>query len=344
MDKLRAMEYLVRVVEAGSFARAARDLNVSPPAVSKMIAVLERELGTRLLHRDSRRVSLTSDGEQFVPDCMNALAYLRAAEMRLSANRTRAHGRLIVGIAHAIGRHCVAPFLPEFMMRHPELALDLRAVSSPNEASAGLVDVLLYMGWLDKPDIDMVAKCIGQSRFLTCASPSYWLARGRPQDPEELRNHDCVAFRLPRGEILDLWKYQRDGVARNVALNPRVVSDNRDWLIEAAIRGIGVMRATDLNARSFIEQGLLEPIFSDWEALEAPPIYVLYRRGSRSSARVRAFVDFATELFANLQAPRSAAEQAKFGPVPMPVWFRRNRAGPLAPRERQRRTGTQPSS
>src|SRR3954469_22900716 len=98
MDRLRGMDYLVRVVEAGSFAAAARELDVSPPAVTHMIAALERDLGVRLLRRHSRHLSLTPDGEQFLPACITALGQLRAAEARLSTNRTRASGKLIVGV------------------------------------------------------------------------------------------------------------------------------------------------------------------------------------------------------------------------------------------------------
>ncbi len=176
MDRLRAMEYFVRVVEAGSFAAAARELDVSPPAITQLIGALERELGAPLLRRDSRHLSLTPDGEQFLPACANALAELRAAEARLSVNRTRASGKLIVGIPLIVGQHCVAPFLPEFLSRHPGLALDLRLVSHPQDPLTALVDVLISIGWPE--EIDMVAKCIAQMRLVTCASPAYWEATG----------------------------------------------------------------------------------------------------------------------------------------------------------------------
>jgi len=332
MNKLRAMEYFVRVAETGSFAAAARQLDVSPPAVTKLIAALERELGVLLLRRDSRHVSLTPDGEQYFPVCASALAEVRAAEANLSVNRTRASGKLTVGMAKIVGQDCVAPVLSKFLARHPGLTLDLRVVNNPTEPLAALVDVVVFAGWLD--DTDMVAKCIAQTRRVTCASPAYWENHGRPIDPDELRGHDCLAFRSPWGVVLDLWKYQRGEEVRTVALEPRIVSDDRDWTIAAAVRGMGIVNVADLTARSYFEQGLLEPVLEDWECLEAPPIHVLYRRGLRRSARVRAFVEFVTELFGDLEMSRPGVRQTKLPAVPMPPWHHSKWVGPLTRRAR----------
>jgi DNA-binding transcriptional LysR family regulator len=323
MDRLRAMDYFVRVVEAGSFARAARELDVSPPAVTQLIGAFERELGAPLLRRDSRHLSLTPDGEQFLPACRSALAELRAAEARLSVNRTRASGKLVVGIPLILGQYCVAPFLPEFLGRYPELALDLRLVNHFEDPLTAVVDVLLAIGW--PRETDLVAKRIAQTRLVTCASPAYWEAHGQPRDPDELRTHTCVAVRLP-GElaVLDLWKYRRGDEVRSVAIEPRIVSDNQLWNFEAAVRSVCVVRCLGLTARPLFEEGLLEPVLKDWEALEAPAIYAMYRRGLRSAARVRAFVDFATELFARLEA---SLEQT-------PAWVRSKWVGPLTRRAR----------
>src|SRR6266513_1812600 len=286
MDRLRAMEYLVRVVDAGSFAAAARELGVSPPAVTHMIAALEHELGVALLRRHSRHLSLTPDGEQFLPAAMTSLAELRAAEARLSVNRTRNSGKLVVGIGRTVSA-TIAPFRPEFLRLHPGLALDLRVVQNPKVTS---VDVVVFVGWVE--DADMVAKRIAQTRFVTAAAPGYWESRGRPRDPEELRRHDCLAYRSHWGTVLDLWKYQRGDEVRSVSL---------------------------------------EPALDEWEALEAPAIHVMYRRGARQSARVRAFVGFVTDVFASLEASRERSGQAKLHAVPMPPWFR-SRAGGLTRR------------
>ena len=325
MDSLRAMKYFVRVVDAGSFAAAARELDVSPPAVTQLIAALERDLGVSLLRRNSRRISLTPDGEMFLPVCANAIADLDAAVARLSANQTRASGKVLVGMARIVGQY-VAPFLADFLSRNPGITLDVRVAQNLKAPMAKLVDVLTFVGWPE--DTDMVAKRIAQTKFVTCASPAYWQARGVPRDPEELRAHDCLAFRTPWDVVLDLWKYQRGEDVRSIAVEPRIVADDRDWIIGAAVRGLGVVRIADLPARQIFEQGLLEPALTDWEALEAPPIYVMYRR--RPPARVRVFVDFLTELFAKLESSRVG----QVVPVPMPAYFRSKWIGPLSRRAR----------
>jgi len=329
MDRMRAMEYFIRVVEAGSFAGAARELDVSPPAVTQQVAALERALGAPLLRRSSRQLSLTADGELFLPACANALAELHAAEARLSTNQVRASGKLLIGMARIVGQY-VAPALTDFVARHPAMTLDVRVVQTPNAPLAALVDLLVFVGW--PQETDMVAKRIAQTKFVTCASPAYWRARGLPQDPEELRGHTCLAFRTPWDVVLDLWKYRRGTEVRSVAIEPRIVTDDRDWMIQAAVRGAGVVRVADVAAPQIFEQGLLQPVLLDWETLEAPPIYAMYRR--RPPARVRVFLDFLTEIFANLEASRPGGGDTNREPVPMPAHFRRGWLGPLSRRTR----------
>jgi DNA-binding transcriptional LysR family regulator len=328
MDRLRAVEYFVRVVEAGSFAAAARELDVSPPAVTKLIAALERELGAPLLRRNSRHISLTPDGEVFLPGCVSALGELQAAAASLSTNRIRASGKLVVGMARVVGR-CMAPLLADFLVHHPGITLDLRVVQKPKAPLAALVDVLVVVGWLE--DTDMVAKRVMQTKFVTCAAPAYWEARGVPRDPGELHGHSCLAFRTPFDVVLDLWKYQRGDDTRSVAIEPAIVADDPEWMLAAAVRGAGVVRATDLAPE--IQQGLLEPVLHDWEALEAPPIYAMYRR--RPPARVRVFVDFLTEVLANLEAARRGETRLN----PMPAYFRQKWIGPLSRRVRTSKLG-----
>ena len=151
MDKLRAIEYFVRVVAAGSFSAAARQLEVSPPAVSKLIKALECELGTTLLHRDSRRVVLTADGDRYLQTCARVLVGLREAESEIASGRTRASGKLVVGLSRMLGPNCLMPFLPEFLRRYPDIEVDVRAVNYPQEPLAAKCDVLVLRGGARNP-------------------------------------------------------------------------------------------------------------------------------------------------------------------------------------------------
>jgi DNA-binding transcriptional LysR family regulator len=322
MDKLRAMQYFIRVVEAGSFAAAARQLEVSPPAVTHLVAAFERELGVRLLRRSSRKLSLTVEGEQFFPACAAALNDLRLAEARLTGNQGKASGKLVIGTQKAFGS-MIAPFLARF----PNLDVDLRFVRNPKDPAASLVDVLVFLGWIK--DVDLVARKCLQTRYVTCASPAYWQTRGVVRTPNELKEHDCLSFRSGWGVVLDVWKYRLGTDVQEVALKPRLVSDDIDWMIEAAIRGAGVIRLIDLKMRPYIEQGLLTPALTDWDALEAPEIHVLYPAGARRSARVGAFVAYVMEVCAEFEQWRERRGARMPSPESMPFWFQSGWVGSL---------------
>ena len=243
-DKLRAIEYFVRVCETGSFSAAARSLDVSPPAVTKLIAALERELGTTLLHRDSRRVVLTADGDRYLQTAARTLGELRAAETEIGSNRTRATGKLVVGLSRVVGPNSVMPFLPEFLRSHPDVELDIRAVNYPNEPMAALCDILVVIGWGESPD--WVMRTIAWNRLHIVAAPAYWQEHGTPKDPDELLSHRCVAYRLPRGVVYDHWKFRRGDEIRNFAVRPF-------W---------SPMIATRSPKRSFPERGSNTPVIS----------------------------------------------------------------------------------
>jgi LysR family transcriptional regulator, regulator for bpeEF and oprC len=321
MDKLRGMQYLVKVVEARSFAGAARELNISPPAVTQMIAALEHQLGTSLLRRGSRGVSLTPDGAQYYRVCAQTVADLEAAESDLRAGRMRASGVLVVGMADRLACNCIMPELPDFLARHPDLRVDVRRVHTTEESIAAHVDVLLILAWQHYED--WISKDVAQTDFLTCAAPAYWRERGMPLDPDDLRSHTITAYRSSQGLVLDEWKYQRGAVAKSVALKSRLICDSREAQLAAAIGGCGVIRAGDLTIWRMLSHGLLVPALRDWKGLEAPPIRLLYRRSAAASPRVRAFAAFVDEVFTRLKAARAATGYPEPQPEPAPAWFRR---------------------
>ena len=321
MDKLRGMQYLVKVVEARSFAGAARELNVSPPAVTQMIAALEHDLGTSLLRRGPRGVLLTPDGAQYYRICAQTVAGLQAAEADLRSGRVRASGILVVGMADRIACNCIMPELPKFLARHPDLRFDIRRVHTTDDPIAAQVDVLLILAWQHYED--WISKDVAQNNYLTCAAPAYWRERGMPDDPDDLRSHTITAYRSSQGLVLDEWKYQRGPVVKSLALQPRLICDSREAQLAAAIRGCGVLRGSDLTMWPVLAQGLLVPALRDWNGLEAPPIRLLYRRSAAASPRVRAFASFVDEVFTRLKTLRAAAGYPEPQPEPAPAWFRR---------------------
>ena len=328
MDKLRAIEYFVQVVEAGSFSAAARQMEVTPPAVTKLVAALEGELGVQLLRRSPRRVILTPDGDRYLKACGALLQGLRSVEQGLGNSAVQAEGKLVVGVSRTILANVLMPSFGELRARHPDLRLDLRTVNYAHEPAASLCDVLLLIGWQE--DSDWVAQLVARGRHSVLASPAFWAEHGRPTDPAELGRFPCLAHRVPRGVVLDRWKFMRGDDTRSVPLEPVAVFDDRDGLAEAAARGHGVMFGNDVTLLRWLESGALEVAMKEWVGLEAPPVHLMYRRGGRGSARVRAFADFITRVFARTMRQREA-----YGPADttaMPEWFHTRYTGRLAGR------------
>jgi LysR family transcriptional regulator for bpeEF and oprC len=329
MDKLRAIEYFVQTVEAGSMAAAARQLAVSPPAVTKMIAALERDLGTTLLRRDSRKLLLTPDGDRYLKTCGRLLADLRETEAALSARRSRARGRLVIGISRTVAAQCIVPRIADFRSRHPDLELEFRNVNYAHEPLAGLCDMLVLIGWQE--DSDWIAQQVARGRHSAVATPAFWQQQGWPNDPDDLARYPCLGYRVPRGVVIDRWRFVRGSDVRQVAVKTPMVFDDRDALVEAALMGLGVHFGNDVTLMPWLRARRLQAALPAWVGQDTPPIHILYRRGGRGSAAVREFGDFVIRVFSDLMREREV-----FGPPDggaMPDWFKARYVGRLADRK-----------
>ena len=321
MDKLRALQYFVSAAEAGSLSAAARELGISLAAVAKLVAALERDLGTVLFDRSSRGLVLTSDGEVYLQACRPAVEQITAAGEAVRFTKDRPRGTVIVGAPSQITRHCLAPVLESFHARFPEVEVDLRSVSRSSEPAAKGVEVFVLLGWL--PPHELVAKRLAITRGLVCAAPSYWREHGMPKRPSELARHTCFPYRNPDGVLLDHWRFSRGDVVEAVTVQSWLSSNDREALVDATLAGAGVMRLADVTALDLLASGRLVAALTDWEMLDNPPITLLYRANHRRIPRLRAFVDFATAVFADLviAAERSPDRLRREEP---PRWSRRS--------------------
>jgi DNA-binding transcriptional LysR family regulator len=323
MDKMRAIQYFNRAAEAGTFAAAARSFDVSTPAVTQLVAALERSLGTTLFHRTGRGLALTADGERYYEVSRVAAAGLVEVEKRLGQRGAKPRGTLTVGMRSSVAQNCVMPRIARFLERFPDIELVAKPVETLEEFDAQDVDLVVTTGW--PPERDFVVRPLAQTRNMVCASPEYWLREGKPEEPEALRNHHCLVFRSSGGALLDRWTFERNGERRTVDVSSRLLSYHGTWIQEAACAGAGVIRAGDLSLVRFISSGLLVPALTDWEALDSPSHFVVYRQGQRRSKLVRVFVDFLIEVFAELEVHRPAALGHPMLREPMPEWFGRAR-------------------
>lgn len=301
MDRLRALEYFVAAAQGGSFSAAARSHEVSVPAVMKLVASLERSLGTRLFDRSTHGIVLTSAGQAFLEDCRPALESLALAAEAASSTSRRTSGTVVVRAPQLLSRLILVPALHRLHAAHPAIQVDLRpleALQITNSDGAG-VDLLFALGIADL--VDLVERPLAQTRLLVCASPQYLQKHGRPRAPHELKQHQCLQVRSPEGTIIDLWRFRRDDRVEEVAVSGYLVSESRDVILEAVLQGQGISRFADLSIWPHLQSGRLEPVLPEWFSEGSPMLSSLYRASSLRQTRVRTVLDHVAAVVKDLE-------------------------------------------
>lgn len=294
MDRLQSMRVLVKVADTGSFAQAARVLNMSPPAVTRAIAYLENVTGARLFQRSTRSVKLTAPGSRYIEDCRRILADIDEAEASAGGSHATPSGLLTVTAPVLFGQTYVMPVLTSFLTRHRAvngraLLLD-RVVNLLEEG----IDVALRIGQL--PDSGYNAIKVGSVRRVICGAPSYFEDHPVPHVPADLAGHTIIAN--TGSSAPQDWRFS-GGEKCHVTLRPRLFCNTVDASISAALSGWGLTSALSYQVASAVREGRLDIVLPDYE--EAPiPIHVMHAEGRHISAKTRAFVDFlVAELRAN---------------------------------------------
>lgn len=287
MAKLEAMETFVKVAETGSFAEAARQLHMSPPAVTRAVSALEEQIGSRLFTRTTRVVRLTEAGGRYFEDCRKILADVEEAEAAASGSYVRPTGVLNITASVLFGQQFMVSILTEFLRENPEVtARGLFVDRVVNLVDEG-IDVAVRIGHL--PDSSQSALRVGKVRQMVCGAPGYFAAHGIPQNPADLAQHSIAAGTSSFG-ALD-WQFGRDQKSR-VRVNPRLFCSTYDAVIRAALDGWGLARVLSYQAGEHLVAGRLQTVLAEFEP-EPLPIHIVHPEGRRASAKVRAFVDFA---------------------------------------------------
>lgn len=291
MDRFHAIQVFVKVAECGGFAAAARALNISPPAATRAVAMLEDRLGTRLFVRTTRSVRLTESGERFVQDSRRILLELEEAEEAAVGSHAAPRGELHITAPVLFGRMFVAPILGAFVDLYPQVSARTLFVDRVvNMMDEGL-DAAIRIG--DLPDSGLIAVRAGTVRRVLFASPDYLEKHGVPQHPGELASNKTghrLIQSLAMGSSTE-WPFQKNGAPFSVRVTPRLHFNTNDAVIELAVRGWGISRLLSYQVAPYLADGRLKTILSEFE-LPPLPIHVLHQEGRLVSARVRAFVDF----------------------------------------------------
>lgn len=294
MDRSAQMTAFVCAVDAGSFSSAARELDLTPSALSKLVTRLEDRLGARLLQRTTRRLHLTPEGEAFYLRARRILADMAEAEAEVTQSSSRPQGLLRLHCGSAFGMHQLAPAIPHFQEKHPGVELDITISDQPPSVVEEGIDLAIRIGPLDEST--MVARRICNLQRVICAAPAYLAKHGTPATPDELHHHNCLWITsLP---VLRRWPFDTDEGVRVVHIDGDVVANNAETVAQLAVAGVGITRLTDVIVGDAIQRGELVPILTDWHHVEPVPLYATYPSGRHLSPKVRAMVDFLVERFA----------------------------------------------
>lgn len=294
MDRFTALRAFVRIVERRSFTRAAEDLGLPRATVTDAIKALERRLGVRLLHRTTRRVVPTLEGEAFYGRCLRLIADMDDAEAAFRDVPPR--GTLRIEVHGTLGRHLLFPHLPDFLQRYPDIELDVSEGDRYVDLLREGVDAALRVGTL--ADSDLVARRLALLREVTVASPSYVGSHGLPDSIDALLSgHRMVGFRSgASGQLIPL-EFQQAGQVRHVPLPATVRVSGADAFLGAALAGLGIIQAPRYRLDPYIERGQLLELLAESPPTPSP-LSLVHPRNRTPSPRLRVFIDWIAGVFA----------------------------------------------
>jgi len=299
MDRLHLMTVFAAVAEAESFAKAARRLGMSAPAVTRAVSALERRLGVRLLTRTTRFVRATEAGLRYLEDARRIIAEVDEADQAVGGANAAPRGRLVVTAPVLFGRIFVAPVLVDYLRRHQDVTVSALFLDRVVHLVEEGVDVAVRIGQL--PDSSLQAIPVGQVRSVLCAAPGYLEQHGAPATPADLKAHVLIASSgiSPNPE----WHFAQGARTFGVKVDPRLSVTTNDAAIEAALQGFGIARLLSYQVAPMLASGALRTVLGDYET-GALPIHVIHREGRHAAAKVRSFVDMAVESLRNDPALR----------------------------------------
>ena len=292
----KTMRAFVRVAVLGGFSPAARELAISPSAVSKLVTRLEDRLGVRLLNRTTRKLSLTPEGAVYLERMKRIVGEIEEAEAEIAALRKRPRGLFRVSVLVAFGRRQLLPALPKFLERYPDIQLDVEFSDERADLLSAGVDMAIRLGTLD--DSSAVARKICDVERIICASPSYIARHGAPRRPEDLLQHNCLT--ITGAPMLRRWPFSTRKGRKAVDVSGNLTASDSEALLDLALQGLGIVRHAEFLVGPEIAKGTLQPLLVDAHDTSPIPLHALYySRGRQRSPKISAMVDFLLESFAH---------------------------------------------
>lgn len=297
-ERLDSLLIFVQAAKHRSFSEAARQLGMSPSAVSRAVQRLEERLGTRLLHRTTRSLSLSEDGEHFYISAQQILNDLEEAELSLHRSRSTPTGTLRINLIPSMARMHIVPALPAFAAQYPELKLDISLSDRRVDLIKDGLDAVVRVGI--HPDSSLIMQFLGIACTVVCASPDYLKQHGIPKTPEDLLQHHCINHVIPQTGRVRAWQFQKDGKPLELEVTGTFTIDHAETATAAAIAGAGIIQLYNFVVGEAISKGQLVPLLQDY-APTGVPIAVVYAQKRYLSAKVKAFATFMQELAEQLK-------------------------------------------
>lgn len=294
MDRFEEMRAFAAVVDAGSFVRAADALDLSKTAVSRLVGDLEARLGVRLLHRTTRKLSLTGEGEVFCARCKELLADVEEAEAEVTARADQAAGLVRVNVPVSFGLLQLAPLWPAFMARHPQVSLDVTLADRIVDLVEEGFDLAVRIARL--PASTLVSRRLTSTRLVLCASPEYLRREGSPAHPTEIARRVVFAYTLlATGEQ---WSFEGPDGAVTVKITPRLRSNSGDTCAAAALQHQGLVLQPSFLIGEYLRSGALVEVLPQYRSMELG-VYAVYASRKHTPPKVRVLIDFLVEAFRN---------------------------------------------
>lgn len=293
MDQLQTVQIYVQVVDSGSFTQAAEVLQLHRPTITKAVQQLERELGVRLLHRTTRKVSLSTEGGEFYHRCKRLLEDVNDTFSSFTSHAVVPTGRLRLDLPVTLAKSVIIPALPEFQQRYPQIELALGATDQPVDLFEDGIDCVVRLGELK--DSSLVVRRIGAIPMVTCASPQYLERYGMPRTLEDLEQHQAVNFFTGRERKVVDWAFRVENTTVTLKLRSGIVTNESEALLACGLAGFGLLQGVRPALQPYLDTGQLVQVLADYPAMPKA-VSILYPSRSYLAPKVRVFIDWLTEL------------------------------------------------
>jgi DNA-binding transcriptional LysR family regulator len=284
-DRLHSLAVFARIARLGSFSRAARDLGLSQPSASRLVASLERDIGTALFVRTTRAVSLTEAGQEYLARIEPVLAALQEADAEVKDSEELG-GLLRVGVSSTFGRRELIPRLPEFLSQHPRLRIELRTSDRHQDLIAEGIDIAFRLGPMTSSTL--IARLLGVVPRIVVASPAYLAARNTPSHPSELAEHDVIVG--PARTASSSWLFRRGSRTASVTVSGRLITTENEAAVTAAVAGLGITITSMFGCREELGRGDLVQLFDGW-SLDPIELHAVFPPSLYPKRSARALAD-----------------------------------------------------